>query len=322
MQYKESVKSVDEDIFNKMKICSFELKCEEFSLDFVKKSDELLYTLYKSDDLLYSYFNIAKSDSFVMKFTLTKDAYLKEIQEIKTDFLLRYFLISIVIFIVSSLFSLYALNPLRSALILTEEFIKDILHDFNTPLSSLRLNAYMLKKEIGENSKILRIEKSVESVLNLQENLRSYLENEVHEKEIFSLKKLIDERVIFINGLYQKIEFKSDVKDIKLNCNKDAFSRIIDNILTNAAKYNKKGGLVSVSNQESDNILQVQDTGKGIQNPHKIFNRFYKEHERGLGIGLHIVKKLSDELNIKISIDSEIGKGTTFYLNISSLTLR
>lgn len=322
MQYKESVKSVDDDNFNKMKICSFDLKCEEFIIDFVERTDELPYTLYKEGNLLYSYFDISKSESYVIKFTLAEDAYLREMQEIKNDFLLRYLLISLVIVIVSSLFSLYALNPLRSALILTEEFIKDILHDFNTPLSSLRLNADMLKKEIGENAKILRIEKSVESVLSLQENLRSYLSNHVDEKKTFFLKELIDDRVMFVGSLYPKINFKVDVENLRVNCNKDALSRIIDNILTNAAKYNKKEGAVFVSNLESNNVLQIKDTGRGIKNPHKVFRRFYKEHERGLGIGLHIVKKLSDELGIKISLESEIGEGTTFYLDISSLTVR
>jgi len=53
---------------------------------------------------------------------------------------------------------------------------------------------------------------------------------------------------------------------------------------------------------------------KGIKYPNKIFDRFYKEHELGLGIGLHIVKNLCDELGIKIKVQSKIDQGTTFIL--------
>jgi len=47
-----------------------------------------------------------------------------------------------------------------------------------------------------------------------------------------------------------------------------------------------------------------------------------KEQERGLGVGLHIVKKLCDEMKIKISVESKLGLGSVFKLDISALTLR
>ena len=58
----------------------------------------------------------------------------------------------------------------------------------------------------------------------------------------------------------------------------------------------------------------------GIQNTKKIFDRFYKEQDRGIGIGLHIVKKLCEELSIKIKVQSQINFGTKFTLNLSQLT--
>ena len=81
----------------------------------------------------------------------------------------------ITIFIFSILFSFYALYPLRNALRLTQEFVKDILHDVNTPISTMRLNLSLLQEEIGENNKIKRIERGIENILLLQENLKSHL---------------------------------------------------------------------------------------------------------------------------------------------------
>ncbi len=53
----------------------------------------------------------------------------------------------------------------------------------------------------------------------------------------------------------------------------------------------------------------------------RIFERFYKEQDRGIGIGLHIVKKLCEELKIKVKVESKIAQGSTFSLNLSALTL-
>jgi len=278
-------------------------------------------SLYKNNNKIYSYFNITSSDNYVLKFTLEYSKYELIIKKIQEGYILQYLVVILIITILSVLFSLYSLNPLRQALILTEEFIKDILHDFNTPLSSLRLNASMLKKEIGDNNKILRIEQSVESVLRLQSNLKSYLLNETQEKEIFSLNNLLSQRIDLVSKLYPDINFSSNINNVNLNCNKDALTRIVDNLLTNAAKYNNKDGIVQLLYIEDKKVLQIKDSGKGIKNVTKIFNRFYKEHDRGIGIGLHIVKKLSDELGIAISISSKVGVGTTFSLSLSSLTL-
>ena len=119
---------------------------------------------------------------------------------------------------------------------------------------------------------------------------------------------------------YPSITFSVEKSSQKLWANKEAFARIVENILTNAAKYNKHKGSVRVSFQGKK--LHILDTGKGIQKPRRIFDRFYKEQERGIGIGLHIVKKLSDEMGIDIEIESEIGKGSEFILDLSKLTQR
>ena len=86
----------------------------------------------------------------------------------------------------------------------------------------------------------------------------------------------------------------------------------------------KKNGFVEVKYNQEKAILQIIDSGVGIENPNKIFTRFYTEHkkteqERGLGIGLHIVQKLCDELKMKIIVDSVVDEGTTFSLDVKNL---
>ena len=318
MDYKKELQTLDDTIFSQMRICSLNLECDEFKIDFVPIDENKLYKLYKDENSVSSYFSIQDSTKNSLKIYLLRDMYNQKIYELKQDVLLNFLAIIAFALLLSFAFAIYALYPLKNALNLTEEFIKDILHDFNTPLSTLRLNSAMLEEEIGENSKVTRIQNSVANILNLQSNLRSYLDNHSFQKEEFDLRELLDERIAMIEKNFKELEFVVEVESVVLDANRDAFTRIVDNLLTNAAKYNKKDGKVIL--KVENNIFQIEDTGKGIKNPSKIFERFYKEQERGIGIGLHIVKKLCEELEIKISVDSIVGKGSIFYLNLKNLT--
>jgi len=314
--YQKEILVKESELFTQMRICSLNLKCNKFDINFEQKRDNLsTYKLLKDDNSLYSLFNIDSSSKFLLKISFKKEKYLSILKDIKEKFLLYYMLVLVVIVVLSVVFSLYTLNPLRKSLLLTEEFIKDILHDFNTPISSLKLNSYLLKKEIGENVKVLRIENSLKRILALQNNLITYLQNQPLQKEEFSLKEVVEDRVGFISKLYDDITFKVEVKDRYVNYNKEAFVRILDNLLSNASKYNKKDGSVYVT-LDNDTLI-IKDEGIGIKNTTKVFERFYKENQRGIGIGLHIVKKLCDELGIKIEIKSKIDVGTSIYLHFS-----
>jgi len=320
MDYTKSVGTLDEDIFSDMRICSFDLYCEGYEIDFEDANLHELYKLYKDDKELSAYFSISQSTKNILKIYLPHEKYERQLQEIKKHLVLKFTFVLFIIILLSIVFSIYTLSPLRNALNLTQEFIKDILHDFNTPIATLRLNISMLSKEIGDNSKVRRIENSIQNILSLQSNLRSYLFN--HEKQVdtFSLVELLQERVGILQSHYPTIQYGVNVSPCSVTTNKEAFTRIIDNLLTNASKYNKHHGVVELL--YNDKVLEIRDTGKGIQNPSKVFDRFYKEQERGIGIGLHIVKKLCEELHIFISLESKTGIGTSFYLHFHKIATK
>ncbi len=321
INYTKDVQTLDEKLFDEMRLCSYDLKCTKFSIDFLQKNKQKLYTLYKNDDGLRSYYPIPNSQKYIMLLKFSKENYSHELQKLQNKAVVDFLTVLGIILVLSVLFSIYALYPLRNALLLTQEFIKDILHDFNTPLATLRLNTSMLKKELGENEKIVRIEQSVENVLHLQEHLRSYLFNHDMQKEKFELKKVLQEQVQMLEKNYPDITFIIDIENTTLFTNKKAFIRIINNILSNAAKYNRTKGSVTITYNTKTHSLFIKDTGKGIKNPKMVFERFYKEQERGIGIGLHIVKKLCDELGIDIEVKSSKEKGTVFQLHLAKLTL-
>ena len=312
LEYKQDVSNLDNEIFNEMKICSFNLKCPKYEIDFEDKEDKNIYTMYKEDGELYAYFNIPDIKEYHIKIIFTDKNYNNIISEIKEDRIKQLLFMSIIILILTIIFSLYSMNPLRKAFKLSKEFIKDILHDFNTPISSILLNVQTLEKNKSNYNKIQRIEHSVNTILSLQNNLRNYLVKSSKEKTKFDIYNLVEQRVNEIEVLYPEVKFTIQGELLEVFMNQESMVRIIDNLISNAGKYNNKNGSVFISIK--DNKLIVSDTGVGIKNTNKVFDRFYKEHSRGLGIGLHIVKKLCKELKIGIKVESELGVGSKFIL--------
>jgi signal transduction histidine kinase len=317
LNYNKDVHNLEESIFSQMRLCSLTLKCDDFSIDFAELADKKTYELTHDSSGLHAYFPIPKSEKYLMQLSFKKSSYEESLHALRQEALWSFAFVVVILIIIAGAFSLYALSPLKHALLMTQEFIKDILHDFNTPLSSLRLNTSMLARELPQNEKINRIEQSVDAILSLQEHLRSYLHNHTLQKELFSLQKLLQDEIKMVEKTYPDIHFSLDMQEIKLVTNKEAILRIVENILTNAAKYNRVNGSVHIYYEKKK--LFIEDSGKGIKNPANIYDRFYKEQERGLGIGLHIVKKLCDELGIAIELRSTLGVGSTFILDFSKL---
>jgi len=316
INFSKEIQSLDQRLFNEMRLCSFDLKCTKYKIDFVLKKEQEFYKLYKDENGLAGYFPIQSASLNILKIYYPKESYRYDENEIFKDSIIDLSISMFIVLVLAIVFALYTLYPLRNALHLTQEFVKDILHDFNTPLSTLRLNVSMLERELGENKKLNRISKSVQNILDLQDNLRRYLANTPLQKEEFELQELITQRVEMFSNTYEHLNFEMNISKQTLISNKDAFTRIVDNILSNAVKYNKKNGYIKVYSETNPSRLCIEDSGKGMLHPEKIFDRFYKEQERGIGIGLHIVKKLADELNIKIEVQTQLEIGTVVTLYI------
>ncbi|CAA6826070.1 MAG: Putative sensor histidine kinase [uncultured Sulfurovum sp.] len=317
LYYLNELQDIDKETLAKMGICNYTLDCPKYSVDFVKKEGQVTYSLYKNEEELSSFYPIKGADDFFLKIFIKYDDYHQKV-ELLHAVLVRYLLLTLlVVLLLSITFSLYVLHPLRSALRLTQEFVKDILHDFNTPISTMRLNLSLLSEKQKGDTKIKRIERSVNTILSLQDNLRHYLLKYQNKEELFLLYDLVVERVDMIERNYMDIEYSIDIpKELNIQSNQKALSRILDNLLSNASKYNKEEGKVSIVYNPKNKELSITDTGKGIVQPKRVFERFYKEQSEGIGVGLNIVKKLCDELGIKISMSSEVNVGTKVYLKL------
>lgn len=120
------------------------------------------------------------------------------------------------------------------------------------------------------------------------------------------------------------ISVKDDIQpDINVETDRNLFTRMLNNLFSNAYKYGKEKGTITMTltRMGDDAVLRLTDDGIGIsrENLERIWNRFYQvEPSRnedaggGLGLGLSIVKQITSLLGGKISVESEEGRGTSF----------
>jgi len=315
LYYKENKDHIKEDILYRMKEYAFDFKDKEFKLDIIKKEKNVkFFKIYISIDGLYSYYKFPKNDKLILKVTYNKDKFAKDLSILIDKVLKLAVMYMILSLLFSILFAFYAIKPMKKSIDLLEIFLKDLIHDLNTPVTSILLNVKLLSRQ-NESDELERIELSAKNISSLYKNLEILKNKQLSKDDIVEIKVLISERVEVLKKIYPKIKIIETLIPLHVKSNKNAISRILDNILTNACKYNKKNGKVFISTNK--NMVEIRDTGIGIKNPKKVFERYYKENERGLGIGMNIVKKLCDELDIKIIIDSEIDIGTTIKLTFN-----
>ncbi len=298
-----------------MQVCSYTLNCEEFGFDFSPKEEGVLTNkLYFTSSEVYALFPIPNSKKYYLKISYSLSKLQQDIKSLFFNLFWLYVIATAIILGLSFIFTLYSLKPIRDALKLNREFIKDILHDFNTPISAMLINLVMLKNEC-KSPYIDRIEQSLNTIVSLQDNLRHFLKNIKSDKTKVNLNALVKDRVACFKNLYPNLEFEIKEKaKVTLFTQQELLVRIIDNLISNASKYNKAKGKVEVIIEK--NRVTILDTGRGIKNSARVFDRFYKESDRGIGIGLSIVKKLCEELDIKIELESKVGEGTKVTLHL------
>ena len=315
--YHTQKREYKQNLFKTMHICNYTMKCTQFTYDFAPKDKTKLNELFDNDGL-HGYFPIPKSEKFYMELTYSEALYKKDLRDIKKILVIKFIFATILLFGIALFFTFYSLNPIRKALQVNEEFIKDILHDFNTPITSMVLNMKMFQEEKGKDPYIERVSHSIDTILLLQNNLKSFLYHSPSQSVKVNIAALAEKRLDMMQNIYPKLTFTlSKYSDLVKITNEDLLTRILDNILSNAAKYNKQNGSIKLT--INHDTLSIQDTGKGIQDIDNVMQRYHKEQERGLGLGLHIVQKLTNELNIGMKINSVVDEGTEIILDFSFL---
>lgn len=228
-------------------------------------------------------------------------------------FFVLYFIIAVIGFYLAKLF----LKPIRNERIKLNNFIKDTTHELNTPISAILMST---EQDTLNEKQIQRIRLSAKRLSEVYKDLTYIFLKNSNEKisEDLKLNEILEEQLEYFKvlAIKKKITLNIELEEFTYKMNRDDFIRIINNLISNAVKYNKTNGTLDVILK--DGVLSIKDSGIGIDEKKikDVFKRYYRAtpQEGGFGIGLNIVSHICKKYNIKIDVHSQNKKGTTFTL--------
>ena len=240
-----------------------------------------------------------------------------------------FFMVLLTLF--GSLFFLLISTKILKPIFQSEENIKNSiknrLHELNIPTSTIKINLHLLKKDLTDTKSLIRlerIEKANESLSSLYNNMEYEFKKEFEniDLEDFSLFDALN------NSLDKFEDIKKDTiievfvpKNVVLNSDYNGFIIVLDNLISNAIKYNsKENPYIKILFENS--VLSIFNKGVGIdtKNIMLVFDRYFQENSQnmGYGIGLAVVKEFCDKNSIGINIES-FEDGNKINLNLKSI---
>lgn len=218
--------------------------------------------------------------------------------------------------------------------ILRKDYISNVSHELKTPIAAIEGFAELLKDDTltePEKKEYLniileetdRLSKLSSNIIKLSKfenqkiitNKKKYRLDEQIRKAIIMLEKYINEKNITVTFVSDEITVYED---------EDLIMEVWINLLNNAIKYTNENGNIKICAKEHNDLIEVEfsDDGIGIEKNEidKIFEKFYqskKSHSSdGSGLGLAIVKRIIELVNGEITVESELNKGTSFFITI------
>ncbi len=211
------------------------------------------------------------------------------------------------------------IRPMQQSIELLDNFIKDTTHEINTPISIINTNIELLQASgacKNQEKKIKRIEIASRTLETIYKDLKLSVLSDKSERqdEMCDIQEIVQERIDYfqLHIESKKLKVILDLESVFLKVDRVLIERLVDNLISNAIKYNRVGGLISISLTKE--YLLIEDSGIGIEKSdiHKIFERYrrFNESEGGFGIGLSIVDKVAKRYGFQVEVVSKKEKGT------------
>ncbi|CAA6817344.1 MAG: histidine kinase [uncultured Sulfurovum sp.] len=202
-----------------------------------------------------------------------------------------------------------------------DNFIKDSMHEINTPLSIININADLFSNKYGESKYLHRIKAASKTLATIYDDMDYLIKQGRVEHKIkdINVSDFVENRVDYFKGIanLKQIDIETEVFPLlTYHFSKTKLQRIVDNTISNAIKYSHDDEVIKVKVYKEDEqiVFSVEDFGIGIENLDHIFSRYYRENQTkgGFGIGLNIVKDIIDEEGITLKVNSTLDKGSIF----------
>ncbi len=214
-----------------------------------------------------------------------------------------------------------------------DRFLYSTSHDLRSPLSSIKglINVARYDNRDAKitsyfdmmTDRVNRLESFIKDIIDYSKNERT--EVVMESVDLGNLVNEVIDNLKFFEGA-EAIRFEQHINiDHTVHCDKTRLSIILNNLVANAIKYHdkcKENRWISITTNNSNDTVKliVSDNGTGIKEEYqaKIFDMFYRGTllSTGSGLGLYIVKQAVEKMNGRISVNSELGQGSTFFVSV------
>lgn len=225
-------------------------------------------------------------------------------------------------------------KELNSVEIMRNDFVADVSHEFKTPLSAITGYATFLQDtDLTQDEKeeyIRKIFFNVDKLNDLTENILrlSKLEHQqfLDVTEEYRLDEQLREVIVLLEPKWSRKNIGLDLElpEVVYNGQKGLLIQVWINVIENAIKYSDENGMIRVYLKENDDNYEVlvSDNGIGMseQTQQHMFDKFYQadtsRKAQGNGLGLALCKEIIDKCNGKIIVESELGVGSVFIIQL------
>jgi two-component system phosphate regulon sensor histidine kinase PhoR len=265
-----------------------------------------------------------------------KNAFL--IQSIIGMSLLSFLFGSIILFVFIS--AVYQWIKQKKISEIKSDFINNMTHEFKTPIATINLAVEAIKnpKINSDQEKVLRyanmirdennrMHAQVENVLQISKLDKNELDIKMQEVDIH---EIIEDAIAHVDLIVSDrkgvINTHFEMQNTDLVASEMHLTNVIVNILENASKYSPEVPVIDIYTREKNNQIEIaiQDQGAGMSKQvlKHVFDKFYREptgnihNIKGHGLGLAYVKKIVELHHGTVYAESEVGKGSTFYIQL------
>ena len=247
-------------------------------------------------------------------------SYFERLSKLHKEIAIVVFLSCVFVLVISFVLSKLFLRPLHNRMVQIEDFIQDVTHELNTPVSALKMSASRALSKKVYDEKILRnISISTKQLESIYKSL-SYLNFKQNTQELqqVDLKKILEQTIHYYQELTdaKKITVTYRLEDVSLYGLESRIEILFSNLLSNAIKYSMPQSTIRIL--LTPTYCLISDEGVGIEKTQlkEIFQIYTRSSNLagGFGVGLSIVKRICDEYGITIEVESQIDVGTNFKL--------
>ncbi|MFZ5976811.1 MULTISPECIES: HAMP domain-containing sensor histidine kinase [Hydrotalea] len=220
------------------------------------------------------------------------------------------------------------------------DFINNMTHEFKTPLATISLAVDAIRNEkvqsdreklnyfsgiIKEENK--RMNKHVETILQAAITEKQELQLKKIQLHLHELiRKIVENYQLQLKEKEAKVVLQLNAKNDMLVADEVHFSNLLSNLIDNAIKYSKDNLEIKITTHSTNKyiVIMIEDNGIGMskETMKRVFEKFYRAHTgnvhnvKGFGLGMSYVKTVIDAHKGKIRVDSTLGKGTTFTIEM------